>query len=124
MNILNSYIVGYNNLNYYNDKCKVVYHLSILYSEPDVKIGNHDTYQAGFGLRSQFGFHDPKGARIGTFDDPTIHSSCMTALESPPGSRYRYCNTLEVFNQNSLYKHNTTILFKTSDIMNIALCEL
>ena len=92
--------------NYEIDKCKVVYHLSILYSKSDVKIGNNELHQAGFGRRSQFGFHDTKKTQIGTFDNPTMHSSCMTAVESPPGYRYKYCNTLQVLYQNSLYKHN------------------
>ena len=100
------------NLNYDIDKFKVVYYLSMLYSEPDVKIGNNELHQAGFGPRSEFGFHDDKKTQIGTFDNPTMHSSCMTAVESPPGYRYKYCNTQEVSHQNSLYKHDTNILFK------------
>ena len=98
--------------NYEIDKCKVVYHLSILYSKSDVKIGNNELHQAGFGRRSQFGFHDTKKTQIGTFDNPTMHSSCMTAVESPPGYRYKYCDTLQVFYQNRLYKHDTNILLK------------
>ena len=82
----------------------VVYHLSILYSEPDIKIGNNELHQAGFGSRSEFGFHD--SGEIGTFNNPTMHSTCMTTVESPPGSRYKYCNTLEVFYQNSLRKYD------------------
>ena len=113
------------NLNYYIDKFKVVYYLSLLYSEPDVKIGNNELHQAGFGPRSEFGFHDDKKTQIGTFDNPTMHSSCMTAVESPPGYRYKCCNTLQVFYQNSLYKHDTNITdLKNSDIMNIALCMI
>ena len=95
------------NLNYDIDKFRVVYYLSILYSEPDVKIGNNEVHQAGFGPRSEFGFHDDKKTQIGTFDNPTMHSSCMTAVESPPGYRYKYCNTLQVFYQNSSYKLDT-----------------
>ena len=93
--------VGKSNLNFEIDQCKFVYHLLILYSKPDVKIGNNELHQAGFGRRSQFGFHDTKKTQIGTFDNPTMHSSCMTDVESPPGYRYKYCNTLQVFNQNN-----------------------
>ena len=100
------------NFNFEIDQCKVVYHLLILYSVSDVKIGNNELHTAGFGRRSQFGFHDPEKTQIGTFDNPTVHSTCMTAVESPPGYRYKYCNTLQVFSQNSLYKHDTNMTQK------------
>ena len=51
---------------------------------------------AGWGNRFGFGYHDPKMLRKGTYDDPTMYSSCMTTHESPRISQYQRCNTLEV----------------------------
>ena len=58
----------------------------------------HNIYArtAGWGRRFEFGYHDKKRENQGTFDSPTLHSACKTTEESPVGSRFRSCDTIEV----------------------------
>ena len=63
------------------------------------RLGNiHNLYArtAGWGNRFEFGYHDKKREKVGTFDSPTLHSACKTTEESPVGSRFRSCDTIEV----------------------------
>ena len=64
----------------------------------------HNLYArtAGWGLRFEFGYHDIKRKNIGTFDSPTLHSACKTTEESPVGSRFRSCDTIEVGRNKTL----------------------
>ena len=57
---------------------------------------------AGWGMRFEFGYHDSKRENQGTFDTPTLHSSCKTTEESPVGSRFRSCDTIEVGRNKTL----------------------
>ena len=55
----------------------------------------HDktVYTAGWGKRFEFGLNDMR--KVGSWRNPSKYSSCMTTIESPTGSKLKYCNTLE-----------------------------
>ena len=57
-------------------------------------IHNLHARTAGWGIRFEFGYHDIKRENKGTFDSPTLHSSCKTTEESPVGSRKSCCQRL------------------------------
>ena len=64
----------------------------------------HNIYArtAGWGRRFEFGYHDKKRENQGTFDSPTLHSACKTTEESPVGSRFKSCDTIEVSRNETL----------------------
>ena len=66
---------------------------------------------AGYGLQFTFGNHDSKGARPGSYEDPTKKSSCMTTEEGPVDSRFEYCDTQKV-NLSQLLTVLITIFLK------------
>ena len=51
---------------------------------------------AGWGKRFEFGFHDETMKSEGTYDNPTTYSTCVTTHESPVGSQFQSCDTIEV----------------------------
>ena len=54
---------------------------------------------AGWGRRFDWGYQDKNSEFKGTYDLPTLHSACKTTQESPIGSRFRSCDTIEVHNK-------------------------
>ena len=54
---------------------------------------------AGWGKRFDWGHHDVNRKSKGTYAVPTLHSTCKTTQESPIGSRFRSCDTIEVSNK-------------------------
>ena len=54
-------------------------------------------------MRFEFGHHDEELHDEGTYNNPTLHSSCRTTHESPIGSRYRSCDTVEVQKTLEIY---------------------
>ena len=71
-----------------------------LYSFSESRLDLHATtvHTAGWGNTFQFGPitertpSNPDPAE-GTFEKPTTYSSCMTTVESPEISRFKYCDT-------------------------------
>ena len=57
---------------------------------------NQKVQIAGCGRRFDFGYHDKEKERRGSYFFPTLHSTCKTTEESPIGSRFRSCDTIEV----------------------------
>ena len=57
---------------------------------------NQKVHIAGCGDRFDFGYHDKKKEQKGSYLFPTLHSTCKTTEESPIGSRFRSCDTIEV----------------------------
>ena len=57
---------------------------------------NKYVHIAGWGKRFDFGYHDVNKEHQGTYAWPTLHSTCKTTQESPIGSRFRSCDTIEV----------------------------
>ena len=53
-------------------------------------------HMAGYGRRFDWGFHDEENNNKGSYNDPTLYSSCMTTVESRPGHRHKYCDTKQV----------------------------
>ena len=64
----------------------------------------HNEYvqTAGWGLRFEFGYHDANSEYKGTYELPTLHSTCKTTEQSPVGSRFRSCDTIEVGRNKTL----------------------
>ena len=50
---------------------------------------------AGWGRRFTFGKH-PDGS-VGSVDNPTVLSSCMTSEKGPLDTRFEHCDTTKVF---------------------------
>ena len=57
---------------------------------------NQKVQIAGCGRRFDFGYHDKEKERKGSYFFPTLHSTCKTTEESPIGSRFKSCDTIEV----------------------------
>ena len=57
---------------------------------------NKYVHIAGWGRRFDFGYHDVNKEYKGTYLRPTLHSTCKTTEESPIGSRFKSCDTIEV----------------------------
>ena len=70
---------------------------------------------AGWGLAFQFGYKkekynpdtfewgDPPKFTEGTFENPTVYSTCITNAYSPKESRFRYCDTIKVIENNGCH---------------------
>ena len=72
---------------------------------------NEIVQTAGWGLRFEFGHHNAnsEGNYVkGTYDLPTLHSTCKTTEESPVGSRFRSCDTIEV-GRNEMLIHKEMV---------------
>ena len=68
---------------------------------------NELVHIAGWGRRFYFGYTKLGDSyTIGTFDKPSIHSSCMTNEYGPVGSRFRYCDTKKVIGSNGCHKND------------------
>ena len=50
---------------------------------------------AGWGGRFTFGKHDD--GSMGTIDNPTAFSSCMTSEKGPLDTRFKHCDTTKVY---------------------------
>ena len=71
---------------------------------------------AGWGLAFKFGYKkekynpdtfewgDQPKFTEGTFENPTVYSTCITNAYSPKESRFRYCDTIKVIENNGCHK--------------------
>ena len=64
-------------------------------------------YVAGWGVQFRFGYKKVRHKfAIGTFENPTVYSTCITNAYSPLGSRFRYCDTKKVIKNHGCHKNN------------------
>ena len=63
---------------------------------------------AGWGAQFEFGYRYKPLSQFnyieGTFENPTVYSTCITNSYSPKKSRFKYCNTTKVIENNGCHK--------------------
>ena len=75
-----------------------MYYNLYIFRENRLDLHDSNVHLAGWGIRFQFGpIAEPTPSEAtpeeGTFEKPSTYSSCMTTVESPENSRFKYCDT-------------------------------
>ena len=68
----------------------------LLRSSSEDKLDDTEGVIGGYGIKFAFGTHSDKS--LGTENNPSKYSSCMTSEKGPVDSRFKYCDTSKVSN--------------------------